>query len=309
MMLKRSYSIMQDNSEENKLEWKKIRNNDFISTLNSKTNQKIYVKKMMGSRTSHDDVTLFLFHDFGSYHGRFSKFISWIQERHSNIHFVLMDFEGHGLSSGSRGIIPRLEDLAEDVDSLINCFSKTNPEEKWYFCGQGLGALVILELLKSKDYTHPKIDGMILSNFALTLDSKLFEFDKKWLGGLLLKTDFLNHARGFDHFKPAELLTQTESINKWFNDPLTLKSYSLQSASIINQKCATLFHDSYFIDKKSLVLTSDSKLTAEATTRFFLKGFKKELIEKKHYPVFKHDLYNELDNEIIFEDIAHWMVK
>jgi alpha-beta hydrolase superfamily lysophospholipase len=300
---------MQDSTIDSGLNWKKISHNTFISTLSSSSDQKIYLKKIVAQKIGKKVITLFLFHDFGSYHARFNKLLSWFEEHRPDIHFILMDFEGHGLSSGSRGILSSLANLSTDIENVINFIPKDEENDKWIFLGQGLGALALLELLKSKDYTHSKIDGLILSNFSLQLVSTLLTFDQKWLSGFLLKTEFLNHAKGFDEFKSTDLLSHTESINKWLNDPLTLKAYSLQAASIINKKCSTLFHDSYFLDKKTLVLTSESKLTSEPTTRFFLKGFKKDLIQKKHYPFLKHDLYNELDNEIIFEDIAKWMGK
>ncbi len=140
-----------DSVNEHDLVWRELENNIRVTQFTSSNadKSKIYVKKFDAlKKDSQRNITIFLLHDVGQYHGRFISFINWTRNRYPGISFVAMDFVGHGLSSGTRGHIENFENIVKDFLFLIsNSEKNADDNEKWMILGHGLGGLVALDLI------------------------------------------------------------------------------------------------------------------------------------------------------------------
>lgn len=296
--------------------WKKLENNILVTqfTSASDSSSKIYVKRFEAlKKDPHRNMTIFLLHDVGQYHGRYLSFINWTRNRHPGISFVALDFVGHGLSSGTRGHVKKFESLVDDVFFLLNHTDKNVDEvgnvEQWMILGQGLGGLVALDLInRYQEVIEKKICGLILSNFIFKFTSPFLQLENQLSAAYAGLKNLIPHSRPIKLLKGEDMLTAPQDILILEHDPLVVHRPTLITIKEIQKKIASIYQDSYFIGKPVLLLKSENDNVANSSgLDYFAKGIKKELLTEKKYSLMKHDLYNETDKEIVFQDIISWM--
>ena len=295
---------MQYNKISGSLIWKELKTGVSVTHFPSRReHQQIYIKRIHATKKTQKPVTIFLFHDLSSYHGRFMKLVNFFKVQCPEINFILMDFLGHGLSSGTRGHIADFYDLANDMAYVFSSLEKEE-NETWISLGQGVGALGILDLInRFDDSVKGKIDKLILSNFILNFNSPALNLQEKFLGSFAtLKT-----TRFIPVYLPEEILGHSKDQSKYLDDPLIVRRPTYQSFKCINSAVRGIHQSAYFLDRPTLILESSSRYLIPGGINAFSKGLKKELLTQKKYSNLKHDLYNEHDNSHVFNDIAQWI--
>lgn len=302
-----------DSENEHALVWKKLENNILVTQFLSANadKSKVYVKRFDAlKKDPKRNITIFLLHDVGQYHGRFLSYINWTRNRYPGISFVAMDFIGHGLSSGTRGHIENFESVVKDLCFLVENTEKNSDENgKWIIMGHGLGGLVALDLInRYQDIIENKIDGLILSNFILKFASFVLQIEDQVTNISTGIKNLMAHLRLVRLLKGSEMLSQPKDILLFDKDPLLVHRPTLVTFKEIQNKVANIYQDSYFLGKPILLLKSDRDNAINSDgIDYFAKGIKKELLTEKNYSLMKHDLYNETDREIVFQDIMDWI--
>lgn len=119
-----------------KLVWKQLNEDISVTHFSSQRQgalrpEQIYLKRINARKPGTNPVTFFLFHDLASYHGRFLNLVSWFRAQYPNVSFVMMDFSGHGLSSGTRGHIEKFGDIASDAVTALEVIEKNLMRSGW----------------------------------------------------------------------------------------------------------------------------------------------------------------------------------
>lgn len=299
---------MQSSNMSGKLVWKDLKEGVSVTHFPSRReHQQIYIKRVLASKKTTHPVTVFLFHDLSSYHGRFMGLVNFFKVQHPEVNFILMDFLGHGLSSGTRGHIVDFYDLANDMAYVFSSLDKKE-NEKWISLGQGVGALSLLDLInRFDDSVKGKIDKLILSNFILNFKSPALNLQEKLLGSLAPVSGALKTTRFMPVYLPEEILGHSKDQSRYLDDPLIVRRPTYQSFKCINSAVQGIHQCAYFLDRPTLLLESSSRYLVPGGINAFSKGLKKELLTQKKYSNLKHDLYNEHDNSHVFNDIAQWI--
>lgn len=309
---------MQTKQEElSKISWKNISSDISVTHFSSCTSEKslsnaqVYVKKYDALKVdSKSKVTIFLLHDLGQHHGRFQRFIDWTREKNKGVSFIAMDFVGHGLSSGTRGHFKNFDYIVNDLLYLLNQTKKNYSEnEKWIVLGHGMGGLVILDLLNRFQFAFENcVDGLILSNFILKISSPLLQIGEQIENNYLGFKKLVSHSRLHRLFRSEEILSSSEAILHYEQDPLIIGHPTLHAIREVQNKLASIYQDSYFLEKPIMILKSQTgKIAQSSAIDYFAKGIKKNLLTEKNYSHLKHDLYNEIENISVFEDVLEWM--
>lgn len=290
------------------IKWKELSDGVFVTQFSSRlTSQQIYIKKIAAEKSVKNPITVFLFHDLAAYHGRYKKLMKWFKQHHPEITFIMMDFLGHGLSTGTRGHIDDFDELVQDVAKLFRSLEK-NPDEIWVALGHGVGALSLLDLINRTDNdTKIKIDKLILSNFVLQFSSPILKMQEKMEQRILLLSDAMKTTRVMEIYLPSEILAHSKEQLQYTEDPLIVRKPTYQTFKSINSKAKSIYQDAYFLDKPTLMLQSSSPYLFLGGMESFSKGFKKGLLTEKKYSNLLHDLYNERENTEVFKDIAEWI--
>ncbi|MBC7429198.1 MAG: alpha/beta hydrolase [Bacteriovorax sp.] len=299
---------MLSKTAQSKMIWKKLSESIDVTHFTSKSHsQQIYLKKIKAKKKSKAPVTIFLFHDMASYHGRFMNMISWFQVQHPEVSFVMMDFLGHGLSSGTRGHITKFSDLVDDTASVFEMLNKDS-NEQWVALGHGVGALALLDLINRFDSeVKDKIDKVILSNFFLNFPSVLLQLQNKIFENFPIVSNALKTSRPVEIYLPEEILSDSHEQGLYLEDPLIVRRPTHQTLKIVTAKVKSIYQDAYFLDRPTLLLKSESPYLIGRAMDSFAKGLKKGILTEKKYSNLKHDLYNERDNISVFNDIAEWV--
>lgn len=290
------------------LKWKNIKDDIWTSQFISPTSkQNIYLKKIIAKKEGLKPITLFLFHDLTSYHGRFHHLTTWFQNNFPEVSFVMMDYAGHGLSNGTRAHVEDMSWLIDDMALLMTSLEKEK-NDIWIALGQGMGAIGLLDLInRMGEENKKKIDKLVLTNFILSFSSAAFVIAKEMASKLRFSSGFIKQSRPMSIYHSSEMLSSIQEQVNYLKDPLITHSPTFRSLTTINERVKNLFQDSYFLDKPTLMLSSHSPYLVQGGMESFSKGFKKGLLTKKYYSNFNHDLYNESESQIVFNDIYEWI--
>jgi alpha-beta hydrolase superfamily lysophospholipase len=289
------------------LNWKEIKPGTQVANFSSVVKkQQIYVKKHQFQ--SNSTMTLFLFHDLASYHGRYSKLTEWFKTHHPEINLVMMDYVGHGLSSGTRGHLSTITDAVFDMLTLFDSMEK-EADEKWMVLGHGLGALAMLDLLNRVESSLKlKIDGLILSNFVLNLENPAMMLQNQFYDRLTGPArEAMEHLRLTEVYEVQHLLSHKHDQMLLLEDPLIIQKPTFGAMRVIHEKVRGIYQDAYFLDKPLLILQGQSPYVHRRGMESFAKGLKKNILTQKNYANLKHDLYNESVSHLVFSDIAQWV--
>ena len=317
MQLLKSCNLMQvERINDKKIHWKSVSPRVSVTSFDSVTKNsgygtsKIFVKhikaeeKAIGPR-----VTLIMLHDLGQHHGRFQKFIDWITREQPGYSIICMDFVGHGSSSGTRGHFEKFADLASDVHLLFNEILSHKKDEFWVLMGHGIGGVVALDYYnRFQPEKHSCLDAIVLSNFTMNLSSTFFQignFSKSHLGFV---KNIISHIRPTHLLKSEDLMTDPIEILEYKKDPLVVHRPTINSIQEIKYKMGDLYQNSYFLEVPILLLKGEADpLIYPSGMEHFSKGIKKDLLTQKNYSLMKHDLYNEVNRENVFNDITEWI--
>lgn len=250
-----------------------------------------------------------IIHDLLDYHSRYEELFSYCRKVHAaKLNFFWIDLKGHGLSSGVRGHVESFDEYCWDVIQLINIISK-NTNKKTYLLGQGLGALICLKMMGPMfpflDKIKDEIAGLIFIN-------PLIHFNFRWpdmkMGRLKSLFSTVDRFKVSIKIKGHQLCNDPDKSDEFDRDPLTLRKLSLGLIGEVIQAGVDVRRMSYFIDHPSLFLISqDDFLISPEHIILYQKGLPKEASSTILYDDARHDLFNDKDRELVFNDIIRWI--
>jgi lysophospholipase len=248
---------------------------------------------------------LFFVHDLGDYHGRYLDIGNQLIEKlGDNVLISWIDMKGHGLSSGTRAHTQSIQDLLQDLKHFLSLdIGEYKP--KHVLVGQGMGALIGMRYFQEDVAVSQKLAGLVLSNLPVKLNVDFPE----WILTILKK--FKN---SFSHIRiPLKLdgyqLTHDSELAKSYNsDPLINQNIPISTIREVLANTLKIRTACYFINIPTLVLVGlKGKLINIESTRLFYKGMPKDICRYHSYENSGHDLFNDLDRELIYNDLYNWI--
>ncbi len=260
----------------------------------------------MSSEKNYEYHIVFL-HDLTDYHEYYESLVSSIVlKSKGKVSAHLLDFIGHGMSSGNRGHLESFEILCRDVISFLNMnqFQKNNG--KIILCGHGLGGLVILKLLEQYEtYLKTEILGILVVNPLIKFKMN-FPTIMNLFGNMELFR--LNRLRIVWPFNGFDLCGNTKGAREYDGDPLVLKQLTSGIMREIIDASHSVRSAGYFIDTNSFFqISSSSLVTNQETTKLFQKGMPKHKSTICEYENASHFLYNSSGGDKAARDIYTWI--
>lgn len=248
---------------------------------------------------------LFL-HNFYDYHEPYIEMGKRIKEILCfPTEIIWLDFKGFGLSGGTRGHVQDIDELYADTELLIKQMKKDSPHIPLMSIGQGLGGVVALKLIETHSKLIPLIDFCALLNPLLSFRNVFFESKK-----LLFMRSFPNLKKmllpkKIDFHK---ICTDESKINRLKSDPLMRSRISFGLFTELSRASSNLRKISYYIDRPALFLSSsDDFFNDQEQLNTFIKGIPSDLATSRHYLGAKHDLANDKNREMMFNDVCKWI--
>jgi acylglycerol lipase len=239
--------------------------------------------------------TVIIVHGLGEHSGRYVHVGKYFGE--AGFRAVAFDLRGHGRSSGRPVFIKHYQELADDVEAILNEFGTKNN----FLFGHSLGGQLVLWAAQRLPLN---LAGIISSAPWLALAVP----PPKWQVALARKLNRrlpgLRFPTEIDHSKLSrdqEHLDSLEDLNRVY-DFITVRMFME----------ATNAADEVIKAKEipvPLLLAhggNDSVTSIDATRWFFgnLKNPSKKLL---NYPELCHELHNEPERENVMADYVNWM--
>ncbi|EQC45355.1 serine aminopeptidase domain-containing protein [Bacteriovorax sp. Seq25_V] len=243
---------------------------------------------------------LIFFHDIGEYHERYSDFIDYLYER--NISTTIIDLRGHGLSNGSRGLIPSVDSIFNDNKIIHEYLKSVFPEQRKIIAGHGVGALIALDFF----VTYNEFDGLALFNPSLKFNETVrLKIDSVFSRIGLIDKIKINHLMNLD-----DLSDNVELVRNHKHDPLINRKISLSTFKAIEELIEKSKSNIYYVNKPTYIAVGEDNhlLDIEALSLFTMSVEKKYLTNE----IFKsigHEIFNELDRHECFNSMYNWIEK
>ena len=219
----------------------------------------------------------------------------------NNIAFFAIDLVGHGKSTGKRGHISKFNDYLENVELLKDEAIKRFPGLPLFIYGHSMGGTIVLT---QAYFSRDKVAGYIVTSPWIQL---AFEPSKlKVALGSMVKEIFpgLTQPTGLD----ANLISHDATeVEKYKIDPLVHGKITTGAYFEIKKYGAALLTNAHKLRYPVLLMhgSGDQITSSEASRQLAEK--RSDLITYKEYAGLYHELHNEPERDMVFNDILNWI--
>lgn len=290
--------------------------------LNTNDNIKLYGTIIEPKKTP--KALVYIVHGMCEHKERYYEFMDFLSQ--NGYISLICDLRGHGknVEKEKLGYFGDKRSLIDDVDLVINYIKSNYPNTKIILFGHSMGSLIVRNYVQTNDN---KIDKLIVCGpptknnftfFGTTLCFLIGSIKGQFYRSKLIQNISLgNYNKGFD--KPNSWLVSKESILDEYNKDelcgfiftingfkslfyMLKKAYSFNSYHIKNKDLPILL----IAGKDDPVIVSEKKFIH--LKNFFIKiGYKN--IEYKLFDKMRHEILNEVNNEIVYKEILDFINK
>jgi alpha-beta hydrolase superfamily lysophospholipase len=240
-------------------------------------------------------------HGFGEHGGAYRQ-VAEVLGAGLDVDTIAVDYRGHGLSPGRRGVVRRYDDLTGDLFCVLDWVARRGPPGHRFVLGHSNGGQVALRLAVEGRFP---CDGLIVSNPALRvavpippLKLLVARLLLKFAPGITLKGEIA-----------ADLLTRDPAVQEEHRaDPLRHSRMSAPLFYGMVEGGEMLLAKAGEIRTPMLILLGgqDPVIDAAASREFFdrLGSDDKTLLI---YPKMLHEPLNELGREQVYGDLVRWL--
>lgn len=243
---------------------------------------------------------IILVHGLGEYVGRYGEMATFFTERGYNVYGF--DLAGFGKSPGKRGHISSFDLYFEDLCRFVSIYKDSWPGQKIILMGNSMGGLLALAFV----IQFPGlVDGLVASSPALKVLPiswplrKLVSLCNRFLPSLTfsnrLQTELLCRDGQVGERYSEDPLIHDQITSRFFTELNSWMDYTLCNAHLIEDPLLLLY-----AGEDQIVNPEGSKELASRLS----KGLQKEVV---CYKEMYHEIWNELEKELVWERIANWI--
>jgi alpha-beta hydrolase superfamily lysophospholipase len=239
-----------------------------------------------------------LVHGLGEHAGRYAHVAARLNALGFSVHAA--DHYGHGASSGKRGALPDVMRLVDDLARVTDHVRAGRPGLPLVLLGHSLGGLVAASFVARS--VRP-VDGLVLSSPAL--DPGLSAFQKVLVAVLSRVAPGLRVANGLD----ANYLSHDRTVVQAYrNDPLCHDRIGARLARFLADEGDVVQAAAAQWPVPTLLLyAGDDRLVQAAGSRAFAAAVPARTISSTCFQRLYHEIFNEIDAEPVFAQLARWL--
>ena len=270
------------------------------ATLKTADGLDLHVRRWQAEDVPHR-WTFVLVHGLGEHGGRYQHLAAWFTPLGATVY--AMDHRGHGRSGGPRGHAPSLDALLNDIDAVV-ARARTESGGPVVLIGHSFGGLLaIAYALRHQDH----IDRAVFSAPLLLVKVKV----PGWKRAL---------ARVLPKVAPRLSLSNEVDPNVLSHDPAIAQAYSVDLL-VHDRITAGLYGDTIARGEEFIARAPELRLPflllhgrddqivdPIGSQRFFARATAPERAFCL-YPGLYHEIFNELEQETVFQDIESWLTQ
>lgn len=249
---------------------------------------------------SNPQRALVVVHGFAEHSGRYDHLGAWFSTRDFAVHGY--DHRGHGRSDGARGHVDSFSQLLDDLEAFLDLVRREHPEMPLVLMGHSLGGLVVATLLAER---KPDLLCAVTSAPPLELGPGVSRLRFRIARGMRRIAPRLRLGAGID----ANDLTRDTAIAKAYeDDPLVFKrataSFAAEALETITRTGGAGMH----VQVPLLMLHGEAdRLCPPRGSRNFHGQLRGSGHRLRVYPKLRHEIFNEPEQEQVFEDVLGWV--
>ena len=274
--------------------------NDSVSTIKTADGLDLHLRRWQDPATPRL-WTFVLVHGLGEHSGRYEHFARWFTERGAAIY--ALDLRGHGRSGGPRGHTPTLGALVDDVDRVVE-HARGESGGPIVLVAHSFGGLVGIAYAMR----HPdRLDRAVFSAPALKVKAKVPAW-KRAIAGVLPRV------------APRASLSNEVDAGILSHDPAVADAY--RGDPLVHNQITAGLYGATFARGESIIARSpelkvpflllhgaqDVLIDPVGSQRFFA-GATAPGRAFCLYPGMFHEIFNEVDQERVFQDIESWLTQ
>ncbi len=247
------------------------------------------------------EKVIIIFHGLGEHSGRYANVAEFFNAHGYGVYVV--DHIGHGKTEGIRGHVDKFEDYTDNAREFINFVEAETGLHEFILIGHSLGAVIahIYALMGDK-----RIKQMVLSSPGY---EKLVPPNgiKSFLGKLLSK------------IAPKLLMGNELEANQVSRDPEVVKDYAEDPLN--HDRVSTRFFTSFLSAIERIennptvsmpvlyVVAGNDQIVSARKTKNIFDGIQSEQKMYIQYPELYHEIFNEKEQQTVFNDVLSWLQK
>lgn len=246
-------------------------------------------------------AVLIIVHGVNEHSGRYQPLINALGKKFT---IYLYDHRGHGKSDGVRAHIDSFDQLIADLREFI-AIVKNEEKKKIFLVGHSMGGQVVVNYLGK--YPQTPVEGFITSSANFRLSMKINPL-KKFLG--MQAAGVLPRMKLRNEIDPKYICTDHEVVRDYKRDPLVTKFVTTRLAAEILRNQDSIMNNAGRIKLPALVLHgADDAITDPSASEEFVDLLASRDKSLKLYPGMYHEIFNEKNNQTVFDDINAWLEK
>ncbi|MDD2694673.1 MAG: lysophospholipase [Anaerolineales bacterium] len=242
-----------------------------------------------------------LVHGLGEHSGRYQHVAEFLTQ--GGFTLLAIDLRGHGKTPGPRGHASNLDELLDDIESMLNEASRRFPGKPRFLYGHSLGATLALSYVLRR---KPDLCGVVVSGPGLRTsltEQTMKVLMIKALGSLLPK---MSIPTGLN---PQTICNDPAVVQAYVNDPLVHNRTSLALARASIGELDWLFaHAAEFHLPLLIQQGSSDRLIYPQGAREFA-ALVKGGCTLKLWEGLGHEVHNEPGKEQVLGFMLQWLVE
>ncbi len=248
-------------------------------------------------------LLLIIVHGLGEHSHRYRNVMDAMAGHQMGV--AAFDLRGHGRSEGRRGHIRSFRDYLQDVRQFIQLCKALHPQPcKFFLAGHSLGGLIVLAYcLERTEF----LSGVVASGPAIGVNMEVPGY-KKILASAL--SAFFPSIRFQNEVHPHLLSRDPLVVENYLSDPLVHHSATARFYTEVIKTMTEVRRNIRALRLPVLFLQGENDRIVDpraAEQAFQAIEFKDKTL--RLYPNNLHEVFNDLDKEIIFEDLYRWIQK
>ncbi len=247
-------------------------------------------------------ATLVVTHGMGEHSECYKRLVEGLQGE--NLRIIVWDLRGHGRSDGKRGVIQDFSDFSDDLGVLLNYIQSDISKDPIVLLGHSMGGLITLKTLASQE-TH----AVCAALSSPLLDVAVNVPEVKKVGARYL-AQYLPTITMWNEINDRDLTHDKAVIEEFRKDPLRHDRVSPRLYLEMVANCESIKQEA---DKIKLPiffqLSGKDKIVSTKAALDFFDAMKSSEKEYKIYENSHHEIYNDIERDLVFEDLKKFLKK
>jgi alpha-beta hydrolase superfamily lysophospholipase len=241
-------------------------------------------------------------HGLAEHVERYEHVARWLVERGCRVYAY--DQRGHGESEGPRTHTPSFITLLDDLELFLTGVRRENPDLPLILCGHSMGGLEVATLLADR---RPPVAAAVLSGAGLALSSGI---GRGRIRVARILSRLLPRVRIPAGIPPTSLSRDSAVQKAYRDDPRIPKDLTARLAAELFRAVERVGTLANRVEVPVLLLhgEADPLCPADGSRRFY-RDLSSAGSELYVYPELRHEIFNEPEQERVFEDLHAWVSK